>query len=85
MGKITYEVSSIKSLFSMLRSYVKSNHKGNVDQDGEYRGFCDVKKAKVKVLKLGRITGHFMQLISRLQKMTCFIAPGAFHDRSTKK
>ena len=46
-----YEVSSVKSLFSMLGSYVKSIQKGDVDQDGEYRGFCDVKKAKVGSLK----------------------------------
>ena len=46
-----YVVTSMKSLFSMLGGYVKSIDKGNVDQDVEYRGFCDVKKAKVKVLK----------------------------------
>ena len=46
-----YEVTSMRSMFSLLGRFVKDITKGNVDQDAEYRGFCDVKRAKIKVLK----------------------------------
>ena len=41
-----YEVSSIKSLLSMFGSYVKLIQKGDVDQDGEYRGSVTFKRQR---------------------------------------
>ena len=48
-----YEVTSMRSMFSLLGIFVNDIARGNVDQDAEYRGFCDVKRAKIKVLKAG--------------------------------
>ena len=46
-----YEINSMKTMFSMLGGFVKRIGRGNVEEDHEYVGFRDVKKAKVKVLK----------------------------------
>ena len=46
-----YEVNTLRSLFSFLTAYTKQIKKGDIDTDQEYQGLCDVKKAKIKVVK----------------------------------